>query len=580
MICSLPTGFAANLTISAGTDGGILGALNNEDLNNGDTLFLNQGTYNKADRDTNILIEKNVTIQGKGPREKVVIDGQKSSGIFTIGENVNVTFINLTFVNGNSERGGAIFNPFPTSTMTFINCTFINNVAVKGGAIFNHGGVTVENCIFINNTARDYGGAIFDSGCFILQQASQAMLAQANQRPQGFDDPGMGDDGDLEQDPEGMNNNDIQDSLDTYYRYNHLYVINCLFIGNKAAYGGAIFTEASNSVISGSNFTENSQAIFIFGPAIVTGCNIYNNLQGIVIADLSAQITVNYNRIFNNTYTTGYDVDFYCFEDADSRIRDADIAREMMEYTERNVLQQANSLENTGFDDEGTNGEDDGTTNSENEREFNNNLETQNIDRLSSGYRINRAGLEIGDNINLNYNWWGSNTPKVNATLKNYFVMDVVNVSPLNSNVVTFAYTFGLNTGENADSSLLPYFETDVFKGLTNGVIDSFDARFDKEVTLESENGVFTFVTDNEQRTFVVAQESEYLDANLEKNNKADKLSDKKSSDDVSAKNFVSKSGNENKHASAAMKDTGIPIVAILLVLISLIGVAIFKRQK
>ena len=526
MICSLPTGFAANLTISEGTNGGILGALNNEDLKDGDTLFLNQGTYNKADLDRNILIDKDVTIQGKGPREKVVIDGQKSSGIFTIGEDVNVIFINLTFINGFSERGGAVFNPFPSSKLTFINCTFINNVAINGGAIYNHGSIIVENSNFINNSAKENGGAIFNSGCHILQQASQAMLTQANQFPRDLDDPINNDNG------------EFNDPLKKNIRENFLYVVNSVFVGNKAANGGAIYTEATYAWINASNFTENSQAIYIKGSTKVTGCNIYNNLQGILIADLSVDITINYNRIFNNTYTTGFDVDF-CPE-AESRIRDTDIAREMMDF-ERNVnLKQVNVLDNTGNTDK-------------------------------------------GENINLNYNWWGSNTPKVNAVLKYYFVMDVAKITHLNNNVLKFSYTFRLNTGQYADSSLLPFFVTDVFKSLTNDAIDSFDARFDRIVTVEpAENGIYTFVTDNEQRIFEVDQVSKFLDANLDQNNN---LSDKKSSDEGSVKNLeanqAANSGNHDKQvASAAMKDTGMPIFALLLVLLSFIGVGLFNKRK
>ena len=64
---------------------------------NGDEILVSPGTYNIH----NITITKNITIQGKGNPNNIIIDGNKKSSIFLINDpTVHVTFKNLTFING------------------------------------------------------------------------------------------------------------------------------------------------------------------------------------------------------------------------------------------------------------------------------------------------------------------------------------------------------------------------------------------------------------------------------------------------------------------------------------------------
>lgn len=72
---------------------------------NGDTLTLQEGVYDKSN-DRGITINKNITIQGNTTTNNVIIDAQKLNRIFTIGNNVNVVFINLTFINGYTTGNG------------------------------------------------------------------------------------------------------------------------------------------------------------------------------------------------------------------------------------------------------------------------------------------------------------------------------------------------------------------------------------------------------------------------------------------------------------------------------------------
>ena len=194
IIFSLQAVFADD-EISATDFTGINNALSS--LNPGETLVLNPGTYAKSSGDSEIVISKDVTIQGKGPKEGVIIDANKDGRIFQI-DYVTVTFINITFINAKFEgKGGAIYND--GGNIILKDTVFKDNIAEDGGAIYSESGaiyiensvferntalgssefegmggaihlssayLTIENCNFINNTA-DYGGALIVNGAHV-----------------------------------------------------------------------------------------------------------------------------------------------------------------------------------------------------------------------------------------------------------------------------------------------------------------------------------------------------------------------------------------------------------------------------
>jgi len=148
------------------TDGGITEALNSVDsTDSGEIIHLTPGVYS-GENNTNILVDKNVTFKGRG--DKTVIDGKSRGNLFIIGENVNVTFINIVFLNAASQYGAAVYNNFSSSHVTFINCIFKDNTAMFGAAIYNEGNVVVKNSIFIDNLAIYNGGAIYNNGDFTI----------------------------------------------------------------------------------------------------------------------------------------------------------------------------------------------------------------------------------------------------------------------------------------------------------------------------------------------------------------------------------------------------------------------------
>ncbi|MBZ9570587.1 hypothetical protein KQY27_03380 [Methanobrevibacter sp. TMH8] len=286
LICSLSTISAANNTISDTSTGGILQGI--ADTGTGDTLYLNPGTYNKTNQDTNITISKNITIQGNGSQNQVIIDAQGLSRIFTINNNLNVSFINITFIKaGNGSDYGAIFNNYQGTIMKFINCTFINNTALSGGAIYNVGsGMTIINSIFINNDATSTsGGAISSRGANITVINSTFINCTSIRNGGGA----------------------ISSSGDK------MTVINSTFINNTGmnSSGGAIYLNSNNSIIENSIFINNTAlagsgggAVAVFGENATIINSIFNqnsatNNGGAIRIGTTSKNT----KIINNTFT-------------------------------------------------------------------------------------------------------------------------------------------------------------------------------------------------------------------------------------------------------------------------------------
>ena len=269
-IASIPTSFASDININNSTEGGIATAISSANPS-GDKIILAPGNYSGANN-TGITISKNITIQGNGPAKDIIIDAGKLSRIFSLGNNTNVTFINITFINGHgSSNGGAIYNSFVNSTMTVINCTFINNSATTtGGAIYNGGGTncSVINSSFYNNSANGNsggGGGIHNSGPnFIVKNCFFA-----NNTVAGYGAA-------------------IQNSASTAVNFT---VINSTFIDNTAnSVGGAIYTTLGNNFrVLDSTFTNNKELSSNGGGAI------YNANGYMTIA----------NSIFTNNSETG-----------------------------------------------------------------------------------------------------------------------------------------------------------------------------------------------------------------------------------------------------------------------------------
>ncbi|MBZ9570266.1 hypothetical protein KQY27_01725 [Methanobrevibacter sp. TMH8] len=272
-VLSLSIVSAANNTINPTTSGGIDQGI--VDTGDGDTLFLENGTYNKS-TDRGITINKNITIQGSDSPENTIIDAQNLNNIFTTANGLKITFINITFTNGFKFTGGAIYNN--QSQLTFINCIFTNNTATSsGGAIYNNGGanMSVTNSSFTNNDANSYGGAIYSDGGANMSVTNSSFTNNTGGFGGAIANTG---------DNMFVANSSFQDNYGNFIGGGILNdgvnftVINSSFTNNTGD-GGAIDNDGDNMSVINSTFTHNNGTIL--------GGAIANNGDNMIIANSS-----------------------------------------------------------------------------------------------------------------------------------------------------------------------------------------------------------------------------------------------------------------------------------------------------
>lgn len=126
-----------------------------------------------------ILIDKNLTIDGKGKTISVAEPGVSNYRIFKIGlyepedgaELISLTLKNGTLIGENllfdKAKNGYAAGIMACGDITLTNCTFQNLSGTKaGGALYTNKGVTgrFTNCTFTNNTSEAHGGAVCCSG--------------------------------------------------------------------------------------------------------------------------------------------------------------------------------------------------------------------------------------------------------------------------------------------------------------------------------------------------------------------------------------------------------------------------------
>ena len=271
-----------------------------ETAKDNDMISIEPGTY----KIHNIHITKNITIQGKGNPQDIILDGEKQSSIFLIrSSNVYVTFKNITFINGLTDNfGGAISSE--TGHIYVDNCIFINNTALKetnAGAISNYGTkenrgyLFVNNSLFINNHADHDGGAI--TTCYANSDIYNCVF---------------------------INNSAVRDGgaiRVSVYGYGN--VQDCIFMFNHAdEWGGAYYSWSGESNIERCIFMNNTAgtnggAVMVSGNINIEDSIIVNNDGGETggsfyiqqpMYDTKTTINVHNNIITNNTSPYGKEI--------------------------------------------------------------------------------------------------------------------------------------------------------------------------------------------------------------------------------------------------------------------------------
>ena len=334
--------------------------------NTRDTIYLTDNYLydNQTDYDyvEGIQINRSLTIHGNG----VMIDGDHMTRLFKVNSG-NVEFHNITFMNGNTTIGGAIYggNAYDCKFIgnwaqwhggaisngsayncifqengaaveggallssnaydctfndnhakwggavfygSLYNCNFTNNSAVGGGAVFR---VNVTDCIFTNNTAESFGGAAcevingFDS-IFVYNSAPSGGAILLGQVNNCFFYNNTGNAGGAICNASAYNSQFICNNAAQGGAVYGTYVTNCTFARNTADEGQAMY----NGTAVLCTFTGNDNK----GTTIV---DVYLNVTNFTSSYNSGERLL-FNLIGNGVYYDGYMTTIEIYKDGKS----------------------------------------------------------------------------------------------------------------------------------------------------------------------------------------------------------------------------------------------------------------------
>ncbi|MCL2115107.1 MAG: hypothetical protein FWH29_02675, partial [Methanobrevibacter sp.] len=584
-----------------GTDGGAI-YNNNSNLSVSDSSFTNNTVFSSTGNSQGGAIYTNygsVSIANSIFSYNLA----HSSGIFGDGgaifnNNSNVIVSDSNFVNNTANYGGAINNVIDDnnvfiSSLTVSNSNFINNTGFRqggaiqsygsarvtgssfinsssdfGGAIISYGDFNVSSSNFFNNTANYFGGAIYSLGNathpsnFVLTNsnvtsnvASQGgavyhilgnFFTNGSNFTNNIADFGGAiygfSMGNVTSNSSSFTNNTANNDGGAIYSSGDLNLTNSNFTNNIAnGNGGGVYVRGANNLISGSNFTNNSQAIalattnfslsnniieaneigiqFVLNnmnytiSGLSANNNIRDNLFAIGISGNGSNYTVNdnfaslnnggfiftgnNNAIVNSTIT-GYNRSdswavFFHGSSSNNSIISSNITGNLraigINGTNNSVI--GSNIMNNDLGIHVLSGSSNAVINFN--RIFNN---------------TNSLGVDLvneGTNTNADYNWWGTNIPLVSGiSLNNWFVMELsanTNKTLVNATIfelmgnVELAYQLSLldnSTGVTGifDVELLPYFLVNLIWTGPNGTVYNLTnvdgrRRYSQNVTLD-----------------------------------------------------------------------------------------------
>ena len=275
--------------------------------------------------DKEVIINKNITLSGV---DDAVLSGNKTHRILFVQNSVAVTINDLTFKDGNSSKGGAIY--FNGVGGSVIGGSFVNCSSGCGGAIYFSGsGSSVSGCSFVGCDATVDGGAIyFYGGAKSVNGCSFVNCSSGRDGDGGaiyFCDSGIicncsfvacsaGRGGAIHISGEGFGNVSgcsfvacSAGSGGAIYFLSRNVVGNCSFVACSAGRGGAIY-------FKGSNFANVSGCSFVGCSATVDGGAIYISSKGSVnYCIFDNNKAVNGIDIFGD-YSGNYDFNFFSFK--------------------------------------------------------------------------------------------------------------------------------------------------------------------------------------------------------------------------------------------------------------------------
>ena len=270
-----------------------------KDINESQDTFEMKYDYtfsNETDSGPVVIEKSDFTINGNNH----VLDANMQSGIFKI-TGSNITINNLIFINGNSNRGGAIY---ATGHVTLNNVTFIANNASCGGAILIYD--SILNCAgsrFIDNSA-ERGSSIYSDNATLKVSNSSVTSHSTGKYGQIY-----ATDSSVSIDDSDFINITSAYASALYFEYSESSITNSRFINLTAekSAGAIVVRWTGNSYIKGCKFIntksiKNAGAILVdYGMenynAVVSDC-VFENSSSMIGG---AYIQLGGRLLFNNT---------------------------------------------------------------------------------------------------------------------------------------------------------------------------------------------------------------------------------------------------------------------------------------
>ncbi|KZX12129.1 beta strand repeat-containing protein [Methanobrevibacter filiformis] len=348
------------------------------------------------------------------------------------GTRSNVTFTNLTFINGGNTVNGSAISVYNYSKITIINCNFTGNFVTNnagfGGAIYSsYSNISISNSYFIRNNANSTSS--YDS--YGWGSALYGVRSNITINASSFN-----------------NNNGRSGAL--YGSYCNINVNSSNFTSNNATYGGAAYIDnTTNLTVNNSIFNSNKAASY--GGAIL---NEYNGILNVNnsnftnnVAPEGGAISGNYNTrlIVNNSNFIGNNASSYGGAISIDVSTTGNISRSNITGNKGGIggaiyVYSTASLNITGSNIVNNSGTTAGGI-------YTGGNMVLNYSRLynNSGYALYRSA----GSVTANFNWWGQNNltglTSGTITITNYYVMKLyvngVNVTNETLNNLTINYT-------------------------------------------------------------------------------------------------------------------------------------------
>ncbi|MBZ9570049.1 right-handed parallel beta-helix repeat-containing protein [Methanobrevibacter sp. TMH8] len=458
----------------------------------------------------------------------------------------NFKLTNCTFINNTADIGGAIYNQCNSSTIT--NSNFIaNNALNRGGAIGNVNNLTVTDSNFTDNTASNHGGAIYNnvnSNISVLRNIMSGNSANLGQM---------------------------------IYNNGTISVLNLIFIDNSTwvvKKGSTIILNATLTDDMGNTITGQNISFYVNGSLVgsvesIEGyANItylVNGVEGIILPVNGSYNGIgNYPIVINNGELLIQLLTNSTINAPDGKVGDSinvsgiatdeegnPIANTQISVTidgkTYNITTNSNGEWNLIFTPETSgnftaivswtgNSSHNGFTNST----------TFNIDKLNTSVSVVAPDTKVNQTINISGVLIDENgNPVANAQL----------------NVIVDGKIYNLTTDSNGHWSL-PYTPT---RAGSIEVLVNFAGNY---IYLSSENATIFNVEANN---------------GVNETNETNEINETNENNEINESNGTNETNESNKTsinsvASATMKKTGMPIIIILLILLSSLGLS--SRRK